>query len=161
MEIGKFKTKMSSGLMSSEVSRWPSSHCFLIWSKEMERSWVLVAHACNPSYSEAEIRRIGSKPAQANSLRDPILKIHTTKQGWCSSSSGKAPSKSEALSSNPTTAKREQRGEREKEREREREREREKEIRKELSGLSFVRILIPFMKTSHSWPNHFPKIPFL
>jgi hypothetical protein len=34
-----------------------------------------VAHACNPSFSggrdqEAE----GSKPAQANSLRDPILK---------------------------------------------------------------------------------------
>jgi hypothetical protein len=42
---------------------------------------VLVAHACNPSYSggrDQEDR--GSKSAQANSLRDPISKEPITKE---------------------------------------------------------------------------------
>jgi hypothetical protein len=35
-----------------------------------------VAHACSPSYSGSRNQEdLGSKPAQANSLRDPILKI--------------------------------------------------------------------------------------
>jgi hypothetical protein len=42
---------------------------------------VLVAHACNPSYSEARDQEDGgSKPAQANSSPDPILKIPNTKR---------------------------------------------------------------------------------
>jgi hypothetical protein len=43
---------------------------------------VLVAHTCNPSYSggrDQEDR--SSKPAQANSSRDPILKIPNTQKG--------------------------------------------------------------------------------
>jgi hypothetical protein len=59
-----------------------------------------VAHACNPSYlgvRDQEDR--GSKPALANSSRDPVLKKPITKKGlveWL---------KLEALSSNPRTAK--------------------------------------------------------
>jgi hypothetical protein len=38
-------------------------------------SWVPVAHAYNPSYSGGRDQEdLGSKPAQANSLWDPILK---------------------------------------------------------------------------------------
>jgi hypothetical protein len=43
--------------------------------------WMPVAHACNPSYSggrDQEDR--GSKPARANSLRDPISKNPKTKR---------------------------------------------------------------------------------
>jgi hypothetical protein len=43
---------------------------------------VLVAHACNPSYSGGrDQENPGSKQAWANSLRDPILKkkIHYKK----------------------------------------------------------------------------------
>jgi hypothetical protein len=40
-----------------------------------------VAHACNPSYSGGRAQEDhGSKPAQVNSLRDPILKIPITKR---------------------------------------------------------------------------------
>jgi hypothetical protein len=40
---------------------------------------ALVAHACNPSYSGGRDEEVhGSKPARANSLRDPILKIAIT-----------------------------------------------------------------------------------
>jgi hypothetical protein len=35
---------------------------------------TLVAHACNPSYSETDQEDGGSKPARANSSRDPISK---------------------------------------------------------------------------------------
>jgi hypothetical protein len=36
-------------------------------------SWVLVAHACNPSYSGGrDQENHGSKPAQGNSSQDPI-----------------------------------------------------------------------------------------
>jgi hypothetical protein len=40
-----------------------------------------VAYACNPSYSGGRDQEdSGSKPAQANSSRNPILKIPTTKR---------------------------------------------------------------------------------
>jgi hypothetical protein len=50
-------------------------------SKEYSNSWVLVAHACNPSYSGSRHQDWGLKPAQANCLRDPILKILKTRKG--------------------------------------------------------------------------------
>jgi hypothetical protein len=43
-------------------------------------SRVPVAHACNLSYSGGRDQKISSKPAQANSLQDPILKITNTKR---------------------------------------------------------------------------------
>jgi hypothetical protein len=50
-------------------------------------SWVPVAHACNPSYSGARDQEDwGSKPTQANSLRDSILKTPITKKAWWSDS---------------------------------------------------------------------------
>jgi hypothetical protein len=64
----------------------------LVFPYKATGSWVLVAHACNPSYlggRDQEDR--GLKPAWANSLRNPILKIPNTKQGWWSGSSGKVP----------------------------------------------------------------------
>jgi hypothetical protein len=40
-----------------------------------------VAHACNPSYSEGRGQEdCNSKPAQANSLKDPVSKIPTQKR---------------------------------------------------------------------------------
>jgi hypothetical protein len=56
--------------------------------KIVEISWTPVAHTCNSSYSggrDQEAR--GSKPAPANSLRDPISKKKKkkiTKKGWWS-----------------------------------------------------------------------------
>jgi hypothetical protein len=45
-------------------------------------SRVLVAHTCNPSYSGSRDQEDqGSKPAWVSSLRDPILKKPTTKEG--------------------------------------------------------------------------------
>jgi hypothetical protein len=57
---------------TTELNSQPSPGQLLLISLSGSMS---VAHACNPSFSggrdqEAE----GSKPAQANSLRDPILK---------------------------------------------------------------------------------------
>jgi hypothetical protein len=52
---------------------------------------VLVAHACNPSYSRGRDQEDGgSKPTWANSLRDPILKIYFTKKG-CGVAQGAGP----------------------------------------------------------------------
>jgi hypothetical protein len=49
--------------------------------KLVGRSQVLVAHACNPNYSGGRDQEVlGLKPAQANSFRDPILKIPITKR---------------------------------------------------------------------------------
>jgi hypothetical protein len=49
--------------------------------------WVPVAHACNPSYSEAEISKTAvQKPAQINSSWDPISKKPFTKKDWWSGS---------------------------------------------------------------------------
>jgi hypothetical protein len=55
---------------------------------EKKRSWVLVAHACNPSYSGGRDQEgCGLKPTWANSSQDPILKKPITKQmGWWSGS---------------------------------------------------------------------------
>jgi hypothetical protein len=59
-----------------------------------------VAHACDPSYSGGRNQEDhGSKPAWANSLQDPISKKPFTKKGlveWL---------KVKALSSNPSTTK--------------------------------------------------------
>jgi hypothetical protein len=62
-----------------------------------------VAHAYNPSYSGGRDQQdCGSKPVKVNSSWDPILKIPNTKKSWWSRA---LPSKCEALSSNPRTAK--------------------------------------------------------
>jgi hypothetical protein len=46
---------------------------------------VRVAHAYNPSYLEGRDQEdLGSRPAQANSLRDPILRKPITKKDWWS-----------------------------------------------------------------------------
>jgi hypothetical protein len=44
-------------------------------------SHVLVAHTGNPSYSRGRDKDYGSKSAQANSSRDPILKKTYYKKG--------------------------------------------------------------------------------
>jgi hypothetical protein len=49
-------------------------------SRKDNGSWVLVAHACNPSYSVGRDQEdCSSKPAWTNSFRDPISKIPITK----------------------------------------------------------------------------------
>jgi hypothetical protein len=49
--------------------------------------WVLVAHTCNPSYSAGRDQEDCSlKPAQANSLQDPISNKTITKKDWWSGS---------------------------------------------------------------------------
>jgi hypothetical protein len=54
---------------------------------KINSSWVPVAHACNPSYSGGRNQKdYGSKPAQANSSQDPILRTVITKKGWWSGS---------------------------------------------------------------------------
>jgi hypothetical protein len=46
-------------------------------------SWVQIAHACDPHYSEGKDKENhGSKPTWANSKLDPILEISNTKKGW-------------------------------------------------------------------------------
>jgi hypothetical protein len=50
--------------------------------KKIQISWVLVAHICNPSYSGGRDQEDHcSKPAQVNSLRDPLSKKPSTKKG--------------------------------------------------------------------------------
>jgi hypothetical protein len=69
-----------------------------------------VAHACNPSYSGGRDQEAqGLKPAQANSLRDPISKRPITKGlvEWL---------KVKALSSSPSTAKKKKKRKKEKKR---------------------------------------------
>jgi hypothetical protein len=75
--------------------------------KKSQPCWAPVAHACNPSYSggtDQEDR--GSKPVQANSSQDPILKkTHHKKRlvewlKWQEQLLGKC----EALISNPSAA---------------------------------------------------------
>jgi hypothetical protein len=70
---------------------------------------MLVAHACNPNYSGGRDQEdLGSKPAQANSSRDPILKNPITNKGLVGGSSVEClPSKPEAQSQGfiPSTAK--------------------------------------------------------
>jgi hypothetical protein len=70
---------------------------------------VPVASACNPSYSGSRDQEDhSSKPAQANSSKDPISKIPNTKKGWWSGLSGKYSAclaMHEGLSSNASTEK--------------------------------------------------------
>jgi hypothetical protein len=50
--------------------------------KIIRTSWAPVAHACNLSYSGGRSQEDhGSKPAQANSSRDPVLKNPSLKKG--------------------------------------------------------------------------------
>jgi hypothetical protein len=58
---------------------------FLVTLK-INNSQVLVAHACNPSYSGGRDHKDpGSKPAWANSSRDPILKKNPSQEkNWWS-----------------------------------------------------------------------------
>jgi hypothetical protein len=47
----------------------------------MRRGWTLVAHACNPSYSEERDQEdCVSKPTRANSSQDLMSKIPNTKK---------------------------------------------------------------------------------
>jgi hypothetical protein len=56
------------------------------------RSQVLVAHACDPSYSGGRDQEDGgSKPAQANSSLDPILKKPITKKKKKTTTTGGVP----------------------------------------------------------------------
>jgi hypothetical protein len=68
---------------------------------------VPVAHTSNPSYSGGRDQEdLSSRPAQANSSRDPISKIPNTKKGcWRAQVVECLPSKCEALSSKPHTIK--------------------------------------------------------
>jgi hypothetical protein len=55
--------------------------------KNKTKSWTLVANPCNPSFSEGSDQEgHSSKPAQANSFRDPIWKKIRNKTGQVSSS---------------------------------------------------------------------------
>jgi hypothetical protein len=54
-------------------------------------SWVLVAHSCNPSYSEDRDQEDrGSKPAQANHSMRPCLKktLHKNRAGGVAQGKG-------------------------------------------------------------------------
>jgi hypothetical protein len=70
-----------------------------------------VARACNPSYSrDRDQEDHGSRPAQANSSSDPILEKPNTKKRRAGEVTQVVeveclPSKHEALSSNPSAAK--------------------------------------------------------
>jgi hypothetical protein len=47
--------------------------------KVIVKSWALMAHACNPSYSQGgDQEDLSLKPVQVNSLQDPILKTANT-----------------------------------------------------------------------------------
>jgi hypothetical protein len=49
--------------------------------EQFKKSQVPVVHTCNPSYSGGRDQEdLGSKPAGANSLQDPIMKISITKR---------------------------------------------------------------------------------
>jgi hypothetical protein len=49
---------------------------------KLMQDWVLVTHACNPSYSgDRDQEDCSSKPAQANSSRDAISNKSFTKKG--------------------------------------------------------------------------------
>jgi hypothetical protein len=70
---------------------------------------MLVAHTCNPSYSEGKDQEDrGLKSAWENSSRDPILKIpntHKKKAGGVAQVVECLPSKYKAMSSNSRMAK--------------------------------------------------------
>jgi hypothetical protein len=50
--------------------------------KKVTSCWAPVVHTCNPSYSEGRDQEDGdSKPAQANSSQNPVLKKPITNKG--------------------------------------------------------------------------------
>jgi hypothetical protein len=49
-------------------------------------SWAWVAHTCNPSYSEAEIRRTAVQSQPEQIVPDPLSKKPFTTKGWWSGS---------------------------------------------------------------------------
>jgi hypothetical protein len=52
------------------------------YQNSIDLSWALVAHICNPSYSEGTDQEDhSSKPTWSNSSGDPVLKKSTTKKG--------------------------------------------------------------------------------
>jgi hypothetical protein len=54
-----------------------------LYLKNKQRSQALVAHAYNPSYSGGRDQEdCGSKPSQASSLQDPILKKPSQTKDW-------------------------------------------------------------------------------
>jgi hypothetical protein len=68
------------------VWKWTSKYTPNLLQK-LTQGRVLVAHACNSSYSRGRDQEDhSSKPAWANSSQDPILKKPFTKKGWWSSS---------------------------------------------------------------------------
>jgi hypothetical protein len=83
---------------SIKIRMWNISLIFFI------SSWAPRAHTCNPSYLGGwDWEDCSSRPAQANSLRDPHLQNNQTKMDWRYGSSSKYPlCKCEVLSSNPS-----------------------------------------------------------
>jgi hypothetical protein len=72
--------------------------------QEIHSSWAPAAHACNPSYLGGREQEDGSsRPAQAHSLWDPISKIVQKRTDGVAQGVELLSSKSEALSSNPST----------------------------------------------------------
>jgi hypothetical protein len=53
---------------------------FVIWNLKFKICCVPVAHACKPSYSGGRDQEYGLKPAQENSLWDPISKMPSSKK---------------------------------------------------------------------------------
>jgi hypothetical protein len=70
-------------------------------------SWAPVAYTCNPSYLRGwDWEDGGSRPAQANSSRDPHLQNNQTKTDWRCGSSRKVSSlQVQSPSSNPSPTK--------------------------------------------------------
>jgi hypothetical protein len=70
----KFKVKNKGDLNYKIIHIIQIQNCII--------SWVLMSHTCNPSYSGGREQQedYSSKPTQANSLQDPILKKPITKK---------------------------------------------------------------------------------
>jgi hypothetical protein len=66
-------------------------NCAWVSIKSKKPGWALVAHACNPSYlGGRDQENLSLKPAWANCLQNPILKIHNAKKRLVSGSSDRA-----------------------------------------------------------------------
>jgi hypothetical protein len=84
VKVGKLQIQAS----LNKVSRRP----YLKSKLKIKGIWALVAHPCNPSYSEGRYQEDHNlRPARENSLQDPTLKISNIKKGWWSVSSDKVP----------------------------------------------------------------------
>jgi hypothetical protein len=101
LHLAQFKRKLEEQLLVVVGPAWEgylweasadmlSPHLVVVtWVFSLKiSSQAPVAHGCNPSYSGgSDLEGLGSKPAQANSSWDPILKkTHHKKQGWWSDS---------------------------------------------------------------------------